>query len=613
MLVRLKRIWQDWMGWGDRRHELRRVIWVSFTGTAVVITLIMGLSFYGRLMAQTREMAREETQSLMEQAGYQFTSYLKNMMKVSDSLYYRVIKGTDLETDSVSDAFRLLYDTNKESIERIALFSADGALLEAAPAGKIREDGHIRRENWYWKTLAREENITFGRPQVEHIFVPSTEEYTRVIPLTRVVQINMGDHVEKGILLIQLKQSSVEDVFSNLLMSGGSYLYLTDEQGNILYHPRQELLESGYVQERELDFSELSRKGFLEPTREDSRQYFMKTVGYTGWKIVGVVQEGGISLNSFKSSMLIAFLLLFFLSVMVLINMFLSRKVSEPMRRLEEAVNQIEAGDLDTKIEPSGFYEVWHLGRAIDDMQNHLKQLMRDIVAEHESKRRSELMVLQNQINPHFLYNTLDIIVWMIENEKREEAVNVVTALARFFRISLSKGKNIITVGDEIEHVRNYLMIQEMRFKNRFTYSFHVEEGVERYGTIKLILQPIVENAIYHAMEFMDGDGEITITVRRDGRDLLFLVADNGCGMTEDIVSSILAGENVGKGKGGVGLQNVQERLHLVFGTEYGMTLSSEPDEGTEVTIRIPAIGWEELEKRGLDRIENENEDIYTP
>jgi two-component system sensor histidine kinase YesM len=273
------------------------------------------------------------------------------------------------------------------------------------------------------------------------------------------------------------------------------------------------------------------------------------------------------------------------------------------MQRLEEAVNKIEAGDLDTRIEPSGFYEVWHLGRAISDMQDTLKQLMDDIVAEHEAKRRSELMVLQNQINPHFLYNTLDIIVWMIENEKREEAVEVVTALARFFRISLSNGKTIIPVEDEIEHVRNYLMIQERRFKNRFSYTLDVEEGLGQYGTIKLILQPIVENCIYHAMEFMDGDGVIQVSARKEEEKILFTVRDNGCGMTEDIVEQIMAGKKVSKGKGGVGLQNVQERLHLVFGDGFGMMINSEPDEGTEVNIRIPVVLWEELEERGLDSV----------
>jgi len=592
---------QQWMERRGRRPELKQVIWFSFTATAMATALIMGISFYGRFLAQIKDTFREENQFLMEQASYSFSNHLRNMMKVSDSLYYSVIKKTDMEIESVTDSFQLMYDTNKDHIERIALFSMDGRLLESAPAGKMSKGTNIKKEDWYWDTLASEENICLGKPEVAHLFEPSRQEYTRVVPMTRIVQMTVGDHVERGILLIQLKHNDFQDVFSNILLGGGSYLYLTDADGEIIYHPQQELVKSGYVEEA-IDLNSIPSSGIVKNIGDKQREYFVKTVGYTGWKIIGVTQTDGIALNTFKSSMFIAFLTLFFLSIIVVINSFLSKRVSAPMGRLEEAVNRIEAGNLDTDIEPSGFYEVWHLGRAIDKMKNNLKRLMEDIVKEHEAKRKSELMALQNQINPHFLYNTLDIIVWMIENGKKDDAVNVVTALARFFRISLSRGRTVITVQDEVEHVRNYLMIQEMRFKNRFSYEFHLEDGVETLGTIKLILQPIVENAVYHAMEFMDGDGEIKVSVFRQGEDLYFLIQDNGCGMTQEQVEKLMNGMDICSGKGaGVGLRNVRERIRLVFGDSYDLSIVSEPDEGTEVRVKIPAISYDILRQRGLD------------
>ena len=199
---------------------------------------------------------------------------------------------------------------------------------------------------------------------------------------------------------------------------------------------------------------------------------------------------------------------------------------------------------------------------------------------------------MQSQINPHFLYNTLDIIVWMIENEQKQEAVEVVTALARFFRISLSRGKSIITVRDELEHARNYLMIQQMRFKNKFTYVIDAGEDVMEFASLKLMLQPLVENAIYHGMEFMDGDGKIGVTVRREGEDLRFEVSDNGLGMTKDQVDSLLGEKpHVSSKRGsGIGVKNVNERIRLYFGREYGLSIWSEPDEGTRVEIRLPAL-----------------------
>ena len=247
------------------------------------------------------------------------------------------------------------------------------------------------------------------------------------------------------------------------------------------------------------------------------------------------------------------------------------------------------------EIVPSGSYEVEHLGKSIKNMLGRIKVLMSDLVEEHNAKRKSEFDTLQSQINPHFLYNTLDIIVWMIENENSDKAVNIVTALAKFFRISLSKGKNIITVKDEVEHVRNYLMIQNMRFKNRFEYSIDVDEEVLSYSSLKLMLQPLVENAIYHGMEFMDGDGEIDVKVFKEDDSLYFTITDNGLGMSEDMVETLLSKDFVPSKKGsGIGAKNVNERIKLYFGSEYGLKVESEPDEGTKITIHLPAVAYGE-------------------
>ena len=177
----------------------------------------------------------------------------------------------------------------------------------------------------------------------------------------------------------------------------------------------------------------------------------------------------------------------------------------------------------------------------------------------------------------------------------KRQAVNIVTALAKFFRISLSKGKNIITVKDEVEHVRNYLMIQNMRFKNRFEYSIDVDEKVLSYSSLKLMLQPLVENAIYHGMEFMDGDGEIDVKVFKEDNSLYFTITDNGLGMSEDMVETLLSKDFVPSKKGsGIGVKNVNERIKLYFGSEYGLKVESEPDEGTKITIHLPAVVYGE-------------------
>ena len=291
------------------------------------------------------------------------------------------------------------------------------------------------------------------------------------------------------------------------------------------------------------------------------------------------------------------FMAAFFLFLLAVINAYISARITAPIQELEKSVNALEAGELDAEVYMGGSYEIRHLGRSISDMAKRIQTLMDDIVMEHESKRKSEFDTLQSQINPHFLYNTLDIIVWMIENEQKQEAVKVVTALARFFRISLSKGKSIIPVRDELEHVRNYLMIQQKRFKNKFTYQIEAGPEVFPMASLKLMLQPLVENAIYHGMEFMDGDGEILIRVWQEGEKLIFIIRDNGLGMTKEKAEGLLTGEThsvSGKGSG-IGVKNVNERIRLYFGEGYGLSIFSEPDEGTTVQISLPAVSCQEL------------------
>lgn len=583
-----------------RHLSLRYIIWISFTLTAAAAAVLIGLSFYGRFSSQLKDSIQEENQLLIEQVNDACTSYLRNMMKISDSLYYSVIKKNDLSKDSISDEFQLLYDTNKDYIANIALFSASGELLETAPAAAIKPNVRASEQEWLSTALTRTENLHFGSPSVQNLFISNEGQYSWIISLSRAVQITKGKEISQGVLLMDLRYSALSELFSNVFLGNNGYLYLIDSNGKIIYHPQQQRLSTGLAFENNAVAATYHDGNHDENFMGEKRTVTIKSVGYTGWKIVGVTPNAGVSLSNLKSNLFILFLLLFFLTVLVMINSYISSRVSDPIRELEKAVKQLEEGNLDAHIQVQGFYEVRHLGTAIKNMAVRIRQLMEDIVSEHESKRKSELDTLQSQINPHFLYNTLDIIVWMIENERKSEAVKAVTALARFFRISLSKGKSIIPMEDELEHVRNYLTIQKMRYKNRFEYTIDAEDDVLRLATIKLILQPLVENSIYHGMEFMDGDGEISITVRQLEQVLCIRICDNGPGMTADMVQVLISGSHPASKRGsGIGVKNVNERIQLHFGKEYGLEILSEPDNGTEIIITIPAVNYDEYTELG--------------
>lgn len=580
--------------------SIRYTIYIYFTVSALVAILLIGISLYGRLSSQMTATIREENQAMLNQVNRSVDSYLRTIMKLSDSLYYGVIKNADMSEESVTSEFTLLYDNNKDSISNIALLSKTGELLAAVPAARLKTGLDVTEEEWFQNTLRRTDNLHFTTPHVQYIFDNHENQYRWVITLSRAVEITHGTSTDQGVLLLDISYGSLQQLLDNVTLGNHGYLYLISSSGEMIYHPQMQLIDAGQVQENNKVAAGYRDGNYREVYRGEKREVTVKSVGYTGWKIVGVTTENGIALNNLKTKLFVVFLFAFFLFMLVVINAYISNRITVPIQKLEKSVNALEAGELDTEVYAGGSYEIQHLGRSIGEMARRIQTLMKDIVTEHESKRKSEFDTLQSQINPHFLYNTLDIIVWMIENEQKAEAVKVVTALARFFRISLSKGKSIIPVKDELEHVRNYLMIQQMRFKNKFTYRIESEPDVLKLASLKLMLQPLVENAIYHGMEFMDGDGEIVVKAYLEEGGLWFTILDNGLGMTREQADSLLTEEahTSSKRGSGIGVKNVNERIRLYFGEEYGLTIQSEPDEGTCIRIHLPAISYQELTEK---------------
>ena len=571
--------------------SIRNSIFIYFTITSLVAVLLIVISIYSRLSSQLYDTVKQENVSLVNRVDSSMEVYLRNIMKLSDTIYYGIIKNTNLSEDSIGEKLTLLYNNNKEQVSNIALISKEGEPISVVPAARFRKNFKAEDEEWFVNALNKTENIHFTLPHVQKMFEKGDNGYNWVISMSRAVEITVGGSTEQAVLLIEMAYQGLEEVLDEVTLGNGGYIYLMDSNGDIIWHPKFELIASGRVKENNLvaaGYDDGSREEVFNGTRQT---VVTKTVGYTGWKLVGVIKGTGISLNMLKTRLFIVFVILLIIFIVILINSYISFRVTNPIRELEKSVKALEEGNLDADIYMGGSYEVQHLGKSVQDMKFRIKGLMQDIVSEHEEKRKSEFDSLQAQINPHFLYNTLDIIVWQIENEKQSEAVHTVTALARFFRLSLGKGKNIVTVRDEIDHVKNYLMIQHMRFKNKFDYEFDIAEDVLELPSLKLMLQPLVENAIYHGMEFMDGDGLITVKAWRKEDELYLSVADNGLGMTEDKVETILTGKSTsGNGRGsGIGVKNVNERIKLYFGEAYGLTIDSEPDEGTTVIIHLPA------------------------
>ena len=581
---------------GYRRMSIQLLLSLSFTAVALAGIAFMGASLLLRFSDSAQSLTQEATQRVLAQVNMNLDSHLRRMMRVSDTVYYRIIKKTDLTQRSMGEAMSLLYEENRDALVSIAVFNEGGGLETAVPLSSIKPTAFPNESSWFCLALERMENLHFSTPHIQELFDDPDHPYRWVVSLSRHVQLTRDGNTERGVLLVDMNFSGIAQVCRDIELPNGGYVYLTDRSGELIYHPRQQLIYSGLLEENNLTAAGYPDGSHHERFQGQEREVTVKTVGYTGWKLVGVVPAGqlwgeGDSLLLFGVS-----ILLFSAFLMAFLNFRISEHISDPILRLDQAVKELEAGREDVEIEESGGGELRRLSHSIASMVSTMRHLMDDIIQQEAQKRRSELEVLQSQINPHFLYNTLDSVIWMTEAGRTQEAIQMVTSLARLFRIALSGGRRIIPLSDELDHARHYLSIQKIRYKNKFDLRVRAEPGTEGLYMLKLTIQPLLENAVYHGMAGAEEDGLISVEARREGDELVIDVTDNGVGMRPELAATLLSDQRpqLRTSGSGIGVRNVHRRIQLTFGEAYGLTIFSEPDEGTTVRLRLPALDGEQ-------------------
>ena len=323
---------------------------------------------------------------------------------------------------------------------------------------------------------------------------------------------------------------------------------------------------------------------FLRPLlKKDGRNYLTARSSRTGWYVVSVSLDSDLVTGWPYVQLMNALIGLVLFLIVGLVTNFITKGITRPLRQLQAVMQSVDTGEFRKAGNLDATDEIQELAREYDLMVGRIGELIEENVREQELKQKSDLKALQAQINPHFLYNTLDSIIWMGEMDKSEEVVKMTSALSRLFRISISKGRELIPLRDELEHVRSYLTIQEMRYKNKFRYLIDIPESLMDCTVLKITLQPLVENAIYHGIRNVDYEGLIEIGGRMDNGDMYLTVRDNGEGMDVDKLAALLE-----TNQHGTGIRNVNERIRLYFGSEYGLSYESTERKGTLITIRIP-------------------------
>ncbi len=579
-----------------KRHmqpqSIQMTIAISFTIVSLISMGVLGISLYSRFVNKMQDMTTQSAEQLLNQTAINLEDYLRNMRRISDAMYYSVIKDKDLGMETLDEEMNLLYEANKDNLISIACYTNDGELVAAAPVATEKGQLDIVNQEWFTEAVGQMENVHFSTPHVQNLFDDSSYRYYWVVSLSQAVELTNNGNSALGVLLVDMNYSSIEQLLTKANTDNASeYIYLMDSNGEIIYHPKQKLIYTNLYEENNLVAASYEDGSVQEEFDGEKRLVTVKTISYTGWKLVSVVPMSSFEMGLSSLRMFVILLTALVMLMIIILNQLVSARIANPLQKLNESVKEWESGNLNPDIYVGGSLEVEHLGKTLRSTVEQIRELMHDILVEQEEKRKSELDALQSQINPHFLYNTLDSIVWMIEGERYEDAVFMITQLASLFRISLSRGKTIISIEDEVKHAKNYMNIQKIRYKNIFSIDFDIDEAILNCCTVKLVIQPLLENAIYYGVECMDGDGEIRVVGYRKEHDVYIEVRDNGLGMPKETVEALLTENNrVRKSGSGVGLMNVHNRIRLRFGNPYGLEIESQPDEGTTVRIHLPDI-----------------------
>ncbi len=316
-----------------------------------------------------------------------------------------------------------------------------------------------------------------------------------------------------------------------------------------------------------------------------------ENISYTNWTL-----EGYIHLNTIQRSILSMFKPIIFLIVLISIIDFIAalslvNRMTSPLRHLAGLMRIVQSGNFNVNMEFDSNDEIGMLSHSFNVMVSKINTLMKDLYEEHEKLRISEMKTLEAQINPHFLYNTLETIIWLAREEQHKDVERLVFSLTNLLRIGLSRGRTLVTIEEEIEHIKNYLVIQEVRFEDEFDSEISIPQDICKNKTLKLILQPLVENAIYHGIMQSDHKGFIKISADCTYGDIFFRISDTGPGIEAEKVKELNGYlSEMKEADVGIGLRSVNERIKLYYGSDYGVEFKSEPGSGTVVSVHIPRI-----------------------
>lgn len=570
---------KDWI-----RSISRKKLWIKLFAYFLLISMLplLFLSLFTAHNAEKNimEVARRSAVSAMDIISYN----IERQFQKYNYLSYFITKDKQLQDlAQMSGAEELLRDEKLIERYRTLLKGYYNSVTDAEYVGVAMENGivlntknpvpeshDLTRTDWYVKCISNpnaEHLILFkaGKGLLRSVLTPRD-----VIMACRAICDEDGRVV--GVSMVVLSTNVLAQSATNVLDRRGSFLYIMNEESELIYSP--------YVNEI--------------PCVDDEKMYvrLQRDLPSLGWSMVGMMRVGDAIESVRQVQTLGKLLFLIMLIAVAVASALASKGILKPIYTLKRTMKQAEQGDLNALYAFTGNDEINELGLHFNSMMETTRTLLEQVRGEQRAKRKAEMSALLANIKPHFLYNTLDTICWMASQYNADDITETVEALSTLFRVTLSKGSEIISLTDEVAHVRSYLQIQKLRYEEKLSYTIDVDDACQGYMVQKLIVQPLVENAIYHGIKESGRNGTVSVRVKKTEDALLLIVADDGLGMSAQRLSNIR--ESLQNGTRdetqGYGMLNVRDRLFLSYGRDFGLCIESEYGEGTVCVIRHPLI-----------------------
>lgn len=597
--------------------SLKNKLTISFIGFSIIPIII--LSFF--LVKYSSESIQDTVMASALQSNEQviknMDSFLEMLSKlseypISDSSVNKVIlkdytnvrnpeyeRAADFNTIS-----KFTYDKIKsfsDNIDSVVLYGVDtGIIYGRTPTDYLNTfyvDGQFRQEKW----LKRIIDLNGGRSIIGvHRDLMQSPRGDYVISVGRCI-IDPDSGKRLGVIIINTKVEKLKKLWMDAKITSGSQLYLVDENNNVISgKDSDEISRSIYdILGKKMEFK---NKDYTIDTLMGQEVYLISsTSAISGWKVINLVPRREL-LSYTDRIFSIAFISIpLGIILSMLIAVFIATGITRPLYKLNQKMKQIGKGNLDLSFDTCGG-EVGDISRTAQKMLDEIKRLINRIYMEEEEKRNAEMLALQSQINPHFIYNTMNVIKWMAHIQGAPGIEKALASLSALLSFTARVSGDFISVNREVEFIQNYLEILSLRYYNKFSVIYDIDDNARRYKTLKFLLQPVVENSVFHGFEGLQRKGTLKIMIYYEENKLIFKVEDDGNGIDNDVLSRIFDEKELKSGRklNSIGLFNVQKRIKLHFGEQYGVWVDSKLNEGTCTTIIIPAVcAADEDEQRG--------------